>query len=414
MALPGIRTTILDRFYNQSRTDLPSGPIIAIIAKRNTNDASTDSPNFMPYYASSEQDVITQYGEDSYLHRAFYEVTTAGASRIVLIPLPSDTVFNHSATSTLTALTSASYGGFNLFDEVFSGVEVSQADIVVPWGRGTDTTDWDDHATPAATGNQTTDFFYADNSSVANTSWAKRVADKCADITYDSHPVIAVMGVKGISGPETPTPSTVTSGIAFTNLIAKDSVTNGHFLNVVAAEVHPLGAPTAWGMSNGACAYAASIARLDAWSAPTNKPVFNVDAYRYKLNRTQANSVITLGVVTTLRDFEGALRWADAPTFAPTDSDYARLSTLRIVFDAVKLVRKVAQNYIGEGMNLQLRNALDTQISSGLRMMQQMGAINNADFTVEYAPSLNKATVHLAIVPASELREIYTNISVTF
>lgn len=415
MALPGIRTTILNRFYNQQRTDLPGGPLIAVIAKRNANNSSVDSPNFMPYYASSEQDVITQFGEDSYLHRAFYELTQAGASRVILVPLPSDTVFNHLASTSLASLTSATYPALNLFDEAFAAIESAQADIVVAWGRGTDSTDWDDHATPAATGNQTTDFFYADNSTSSSVSWAKRIADKLYEITYNSHPVIGVIGVKGISGPENPTPSQISSGIAYSNLISKDSMgDNGHFLSVVSAEFHPLDAKTTWGLSNGATTYAALISRIDSWSAPTNKPVFNVDSSRYRLNRTQATSVIDKGVVCILKDFEGSLRWADAPTFSKTDSDFARLSTLRILYDAVKIVRRAAQNYIGEGMNIQLRNALDTQISSGLRSMQQVGAINNADFMVEYAPSLNKATIHLAIVPASELREVYTNISVSF
>jgi hypothetical protein len=60
MALPGVRTTILDRFYNLARTDLPGGPLIAIIAKR-TTAASTTAPDFVAYYATGEQDVITQF-----------------------------------------------------------------------------------------------------------------------------------------------------------------------------------------------------------------------------------------------------------------------------------------------------------------------------------------------------------------
>jgi hypothetical protein len=45
MALPGVRTTILDRFYNLARTDLPGGPLIALVAKRSTATSST-APDF--------------------------------------------------------------------------------------------------------------------------------------------------------------------------------------------------------------------------------------------------------------------------------------------------------------------------------------------------------------------------------
>lgn len=409
MAIPGVRTTILDRFYNLARTDLPGSPLIAVIGKRSTATSST-APDFMPYFPTSEQDVITYFGENSQLHRAYYELTTSGASYIALIPLPSNTVFNHST----AALTSATYPTLTVLDEAFAAVESTRADIVVPWGRGSNTYDWDDVATPATPGGNDEYGFYADNSTTTTNSWVKKVADKCADITSNSYPIIAVMGMKPIAGGESPTPSEIAAGIAYSNLADRNAITTGSFVSVVATEIRPLSSPTSWGWSNGACTYAALIARLSAWSAPTAKPVYNVDRLRWNPNRSQADSLGTKGLVTIQLDFTRLPRWVDATTFAATTSDYVRLSTVRIVFDAVKLIRKVAQNYIGEGMSIQMRNAFETQISSSLRNMQQLGAVNSSDFRVQYAPSENKAYIDLALVPAFELREVIVTISVNF
>lgn len=408
--LPGVRTTILDRFYGQARTDLPGGPLIAVIAKR-SNAATTAAPDFSAYYAISEQDVITQFGEDSYLHRAYYELAVSGAPRVALIPLPSDTTFNHNAAT----LSSATLGlSQDPFEAAFAAAESVRADIVVPWGRGSDSTDWNDVATPATLGDNLTDYFYADNSTSSSYSWAKKIADKCAEITLNSYPCVAVIGTKGMSGPEVPVAYTVSQGLAFSSLISRDSVSNGHYISVVASETKLLDAPSDWGWSNGACQYAAAMSRLPAWEATTGKAVPNTSSTRYNPTRSQAEALVTKGLVTMQLDNENRLRWVDGTTFAPTVSDFVRLSTMRIVFDAVKLVRSISQGYVGEGMSLQTRNAFETQISSALRSMQTIGALNKSDFRVQYAPSEYKAYVDLALTPAYELREIVIQVSVNF
>jgi hypothetical protein len=411
MALPGVKTTILDRFYNLGRTDLPGGPLIAVIAKRGTTSA-TPTPDFSAYYPSSEKDVITEFGENSQIHRAYYELTTGGAPRVVLIALPEDTVFNH-VTATLT---SVSYSGIDVFDEAFAAAESARADIIVPWGRGSNSTDWDNAASPATPGNDTSDYFYADNSSSVSTSWVNKVGAKCAEITLNSYPVHAVLGVKGIAGSESPTNAAINSGFAFSNLINRDDALSdyGHFVSVVATEIRPLGAPSSWGWSNGATTYASILARLDSWSAPTGKPVYNADRVRYNPTRAQAEALVNKGLVPVTLDFSRAPRWTDGQTFANSASDYIRLTTVRISYDVVKIVRKTAQNYIGEGMSLETRNAFETQISSNLMAMQRVGAITNSDFRVRYAPSENKAFIDVAIVPAFELREVILEISINF
>lgn len=410
MALPGVKTTILDRFYNQSRTDLPGGPLVAVVAKRG-NDATTESPDLTAYFATGEQDVMNQFGENSQIHKAYYELSTGGAPRIAVIALPSDTTFNQTD-GTIDSATVTE----DLFAQATAAAEAARADVLVLWGRGTDASDWNDVATPATPGDNTTDYFYADNSVVNANSWATKLAVACNNITLNSHPIIGVIGTKGITGLENPTPAEVAAGIEFPNLIDREIVDPkvGHLINVVAAEVHVLGAPLSWGWQNGACTYAAAISRLDSWSATTGKPVFNVDRIRYNPTRTQLETMTGLGLSPIQIDFSRSPRWVDGTTFATETSDYGRLTTVRIVFDAVKLVRTISQGYIGETMSLDRQQAFQTQISAALQSMQRLGALNNSDFRVVYAPRDNAASVDLALTPAFELREVFISVSVNF
>jgi len=59
-----------------------------------------------------------------------------------MVPLPSNTSFNHT-NGTVTS------GGSDVFDDAFAAAEVSMPDIIVPWGRGGVTSDWQDPATPS-------------------------------------------------------------------------------------------------------------------------------------------------------------------------------------------------------------------------------------------------------------------------
>lgn len=410
--LPGVRTTIEDRFYNATRTDIPGGPLVCVVAKRN-NAATSTAPSLTPYFATSEKTVIEEFGQNSQIHKAYYELSTGGASRISFVALPSDTVFTQN-TGTITSATAAAVG--DLFAAALAAVEAARADIVVLWGAGSSETDWDDVATPATPAAGPDDFFYADNSSTAANSWVKKLADACSSITVNSHPIIGILGVKGIVGQEIPTTPEVASGLAFANLPNKNSFNPavGHLVSVIAGEIHVIGAPTSWGYQNAACTYAAQVSRLDSWSSTTNKVVFNVDRLRYNPTRTQLESMIGKGLAPIQIDMQRQLRWVDGTTYAADNSDYTRLTTIRIVFDAVKLVRQRAQTYIGETMSIENQQSFHSQVSSALQSMQKLGALNNADFRIQYTPSDNKAVIDLALVPAFELREIYIQVSVNF
>lgn len=414
--LPGVRTVIEDRFYTLTRADTATGPRIAVIARRDTASGTTDSRgvavyDYDPYFAASEKEVITVFGEGSHAHRAYLETAAGTGSRIYIIATPAGTLDS--------ALTNTADD--SIFDQAFNAVEQIRADFVVPYGRGSGPEDWDDYATPATPG--TSQFgFCADNSASAGTSLAKLVADRVQVITERTHPLLAVMGVKPYVGNTDFATGSFTNGnlnthITFPNLIDNDGATigdNGSYVIVVATELRPIGYPAEFGFSNGACMLAGYIANLDSWRAPTGKTIYNLDrrGLRYAPNRVQAEAMLDKGVVPVMLDFTNAAVWVDGRTFGKDTSDYVRVTTKRIVFDVVKGVRIQAQKFIGEVASFANRTAMETGISSVLRQFQQIGALLGSDFAVTYIPRENKAVIDLVLQPAFELRNIEITVSV--
>lgn len=426
MALPGVSTVIKDRFYTVSRTDVPQGPRVLILGRRTTADGTEDSSgraiyDLDVYNVSSEQELGLVFGEESDIVRGYLEAVAGGASRISVVALPSDTAFDHTM-GTISSTTYTAGGGSDLWADAWSAIEAAQADIVVPWGRGSSSDDWDDNATPATPG--TTEFgFYADNSAVTARNWAFKVATECETITQNSHPCFAVMGIKPWTGQTDNaggmTPAGVSSHIggAITNLADRNDSSMGvvgPYVTIVGTEIKPLGYEDtySWGWSNGAAMYAGYITQLDSWSAPTMKRIFNVAALRYVPTKTQQQNLIDEGIVPVALNFQREAIWIDALTFAKDTSQYRRLTTVRIVNDAVQVVRNVAQNFIGEAATIEIRNALETGITNGLMGMQKLGALISSDFTVTYFPREAKAVIDLILTPAFELRNIEVQVSI--
>lgn len=419
MSLPGVNTVIKDRFIALSRTDIPLGPRVGIIGMRDTDDGSGGVANLDPYTALNEDDVITAFGDGSHLHRGYLEAMAGGATRVTLIALPSDTTYNHTTATISSTTYTALVGSNTLFDDAFAAAEAARVDIVVPWGRGSGPTEFESPATP---GNDAELGFYADNSGNPANSWAAKIAQKCYDITANSYPCFAVLGISPYIGTATAdggmTPAAANTHLQLANIVDHETTSLksiGPYVSVVATEMAPLGYNNSeheWGYSNGAAIYAGYICGLDSWSAPTGKLIFNVDKIRYNPTNVQQQSLIDAGVVPVALNMNRQPTWVDARTFATDTSDYVRLTTLRIVFDTVQMVKGVAQQFIGEASNTQTKNALDTAITSGLRAMMVAGALQDSDFNIVYDPTQYKAIVDVVLRPAFELRNIEVRVSI--
>jgi hypothetical protein len=426
MALPGVKTIVKDRFYSISRQDTPVGPRICVIGKRDTADGTGNVADLDVVQVTKESDVITAFGEGSQLHKAYKELVSAGADRIFMVPLPSNTQYNHS-TGDLTS------GGVDIFSTAFDAAEVSMPDIIVPWGRGGTPSDWQDPATPS---DDVEYGFHADNVATVANNWAYKVAAKVKSISENTNPCIAVMGIRPwIGSGSTPataevmTPANVSSHLALTRLPNRDAVSGnnytwgevGRYVIVIAAELKPVNYSSQnfsdFGYANGATTLAAALSRMSSYISPVNKTVFNVTRLRYNPTRTQlsndeATGIVDKGVNSIILNFNKVPVFAEGMTFAPQTSDYTRISTSRIVNEASLVVRQVCQKFVGEPSTMQVRNSMETAITSGLRGMQQLGALLDSDFTVSYIPSENKAIVDLVLTPAFELKSIDVSIAV--
>jgi hypothetical protein len=404
MALPGVKTIIKDRFYSISRQDSPVGPRIVVIAKRTTNSGQGNVANLDVVFCTNEADVIEAFGENSQCHRAYFELVSGGAERIYMVPLPSDTTWNYST----GAVTSS---GVDVLEPALAAAEAAQPDIVVPWGRGGAVEEW------AATPSSPEFGFYANNSSTATNSLVYKIAEKIKVINENTHPCFAVLGVKPYTGTsEVMTPSQVSTHLALAGLPDHDGDTTlkeiGRHVMVVAAELKPSSHPEEWGYSNGACATAAALSRMASYTSTINKNVYNISALRYNPLKSTLTTLSGKGVNSITLNFNRAPVFSDGITFAGSSSDYTRLTTLRIINEATLLVRQSCQKFIGQPSTLQIRNSMETAITSALRGMQQLGAILDSDFSIKYAASESKALIDLVLTPAFELRNIEVQIAV--
>lgn len=426
MALPGVKTIVKDRFYSVSRQDTPVGPRICVIGMRSTADGTGNVADLDVVQVTNESSVITAFGEGSQLHKAYKELIAAGGDRIFMVPLPSNTEFNH----TLGTVKSSNV---DVFDAAFAAAEVSMPDIVVPWGRGGNSTDWESPATPLDNNEYG---FHADNTATYTNNWAYKVAAKVKEISENTNPCLAVMGIKPWIGTDaTPstsevmTPGHVSTHLAVANLPNKDQQSGssyvwgevGRYVVIIAAEVKPVAYSSEnysdFGYANGATTLAASLSRMASYTSPVNKTVFNITRLRYNPTRTQLSNntntgAVDKGVNAIVLNFNKVPIYAEGVTFAPAVSDYSRISTSRIVNEASLVVRQVCQKFIGEASTMQVRNSMETAITSGLRGMQQLGALLDSDFTVSYIPSENKALIDLVLTPAFELKSIEVTIAV--
>ncbi len=159
--------------------------------------------------------------------------------------------------------------------------------------------------------------------------------------------------------------------------------------------------------ANGAAFYAGFVSSLAFRSAPTNKAVLGVRA-PFRLFKPKLNSLSGAKYVTT-KQKEGLLKIADSPTAARQDSDYQRLTTIRIVAGAIDIVRRVGDPYLGEPNTKLRREALETSLRKELADYAKAGNLQRFDIRVLATPTQviqGDQTIELELVPAFELRKI--------
>lgn len=170
-----------------------------------------------------------------------------------------------------------------------------------------------------------------------------------------------------------------------------------------------------------AIAYAALNANIKAQSAPTNKQVPGCSGMRFKFSNKQLNELVeNRFVVFTLKN-EGANNASNVPfvvdgcTSSLPDSDYARISTIKVVTKVVDGIREVADPFLGEPNTDVQRNALAAQVSKLLSRYCEEGIVlNEPDFEIIATIQMvlvGECKIRLTLVPPQELRKITTVVS---
>jgi hypothetical protein len=167
-------------------------------------------------------------------------------------------------------------------------------------------------------------------------------------------------------------------------------------------------------MANGAPTYGGYYSGLPVASAPTNKILKSVQL-SYRINDNKLDLLAGQRYVTFHLKPKGIVI-SDAPTAARPDSDYQRLSTVRIVKDTVDAVRQVAEPFLGEGMSAAQTAALNTAIDKTLANKVKKGSLTRYNFSLTQTPQqkvLGQASVSLVLVPAFELRQVTVTVALS-
>jgi len=218
------------------------------------------------------------------------------------------------------------------------------------------------------------------------------------------------------------------SGLAYGGFIATDDgwpdgthqedrndhlIDIGKYISVVGAQAvtsNPTN-PTSYAAS-GAALYGGFVSSLPGNSAPTNK-VQPGARLPFRINNAKLDALAGLRYVMFQAKTKGNVV-ADAPSAARPDSDYQRLTTIRIVKATIDSIRNVAEPFLGEGITGARLAALETAIDQALVKLQKGEYLQRYDVAVSSTPTqqvLGQAVVELVLVPAFELRQITVNVA---
>jgi hypothetical protein len=217
-------------------------------------------------------------------------------------------------------------------------------------------------------------------------------------------------------------------GLAYGGFIATDSgwpdgtqlkddnehlVDLGKYISVVAAQTIMSNATNANAyVASGAAVYAGFVSSLPANSAPTNKLVPGV-RLPFRISVAKLDTLAGKGYILFQAKTKGIVV-SDAPTASRPDSDYRRLTTIRIVKATIDAVRSAGEPFLGEPITGARLAALETAINQVLVKLQKSSFLQRFQSSVTSTPAQQvqgQATVELILVPAFELRQISVSVS---
>jgi hypothetical protein len=169
--------------------------------------------------------------------------------------------------------------------------------------------------------------------------------------------------------------------------------------------------------ANPAVMYMGYNSTLQPQSAPTNKRILGSTGLKYNFSNAQLNDIVgnrfvTFGLKYSAKGQSLAGAYCiDGPTAAQPGSEYARLTTFKVIRTVADNMREVADPFIGEANTIEQRNSLSSAISKRLDILIEKGVILDYSFNLVAKVSdqlLGQASLELGIVAPQELRKITT------
>ena len=125
---------------------------------------------------------------------------------------------------------------------------------------------------------------------------------------------------------------------------------------------------------DGAATYAGLSVSLAPQNSTTNQPVPNILALSYNYGASVIDN-LSLNRFVTFMTSMGSVRVVADQTYGLANSDFTKLSTLRITYAAMEQVRSATSGFIGQAANPPNLNALGTAVNSALTGLKKQGAL---------------------------------------
>lgn len=165
--------------------------------------------------------------------------------------------------------------------------------------------------------------------------------------------------------------------------------------------------------ANGQAAYAGMISSLEPHYSPTNKSLKNAQRMRFNLSNSQLEALAEMRFVSMRKKSDRNPVITEAVTAAAGGSDFVKLTTARITFAAMAVVRKVCDPFIGQPNSQGKRNAMESSIVRGLQSLVDIGALRKFDFNISSSPKQQVqgiVEIELILVPVFELKTVRTKV----
>jgi len=162
--------------------------------------------------------------------------------------------------------------------------------------------------------------------------------------------------------------------------------------------------------ANGQAAYAGLIASLPYDISPTNKAIPGIYATRFPLSMGQLEALNGNRYVTLKTSDVRTPVIVNDITAAPLGSDFVNWSIFSITKEAADRIKRLADNYIGRPNSIEVRNALDQDISNILKGMAGVQAFNFSIASTIEQQVLGVIEIDLVIVPVFTIKKIRTTI----